>query len=172
MRTNVIVVMLAALVLTVGCASARITSVASQPYTGPRISSIAISPGGGVLGEAVGVELFNLGFQVIDPGQTAQIVGRVNATDIEIGQPQDIAALRGAGADAVLIVKAVNGYDGNPTSASARMIGLADGNIVAGLSWQNGSCGEEGSPCDRSRRRNTAAAAVTIAQELRRRLTR
>jgi hypothetical protein len=105
MHTKAIALLLAALVLTIGCASARITSVASQPYTGSRIASIAISPGGGVLDEAVGAELFNLGFRVIDPGQTAQSVGRVNAADIEIGQPQDIAALRGAGADAVLIVK-------------------------------------------------------------------
>jgi hypothetical protein len=171
MRKNAIVMVIATMVLSGGCASARVTSAAPQAYAGPRIGAIAISPGGGVLGEAVGVELFNLGFRVLDPGQTAQIVGRVNATDIEIGEPRNVAALRAAGADAVLIVKAVNGYDGNPTSASARMIGLANGDIVAGLSWQNGSCGAEGSPCDRSRRKNAATAAVTIAQELRQRLT-
>jgi hypothetical protein len=49
------------------------------------------------------------------------------------------------------------------------MIGLANGDIVAGLSW-HGSCGAEGSPCDRSHRKNTAAAAVSIAQDLRGRL--
>ena len=70
-----------ALVLALGCAGSRVSQSVSQPYKGPRIKAIALSPGGGVLGDAVGVELFNRGFSIIDPGEAGRLLGRSDLSE-------------------------------------------------------------------------------------------
>lgn len=154
-----------------GCASSKITqSITAPPNAGPLIKIIAISPGGGVLGEAVGVELFNLGYTIVDPGQTMQIAGRYSLSEFELGQPKSLEVLRDEKIDALLIVKGTSGYDGRPQNATARVVSTHTGQIVAGLSWQNGWGGQEGSMADRMKRKDVAGAAREIAQGLRRSL--
>jgi hypothetical protein len=72
------------LVLAVGCAESKVSQSVGQPYKGPRVKSIAISPGGGVLGDAVGVELFNKGFSVVDSGEAGRLLGRSELSELEI----------------------------------------------------------------------------------------
>ena len=151
-----------------GCASSKVTqSIVVPPNSGPPIKIIAISPGGGVLGEAVGVELFNLGYTIVDPGQTMQIAGRYNLSEIELGQPKSLDVLREEKIDALLVVKGTSGYDGRPQSASARVVSTATGQIVAAVSWQNGWGGQEGSMADRQKRKDVVGAAREIAKGLR-----
>src|SRR5713101_1560573 len=104
-----------------GCATSKVVSSIGTPYSGPRIKSIAISPGGGVLAEAVGVELFNLGYRVIDPGQMERLVGRSNVSEFEIGTPKSLEALHAEGIDALLIVKSTTRSTGRTDAASVRL---------------------------------------------------
>ena len=63
----------------------------------------------GVAGDALAIELFNRGFNVVDPNQTASILGNVGLTEFEITTKQAFAALSDRGIDAVLTVRVVNG---------------------------------------------------------------
>lgn len=148
------------------CASSQISQTAVRPYRGPKPSSIALSPGGGVLGEAIGLELFNRGYTVVDPDETARMVGRSDLTEFEVSQAAGLEALRDKGIDALLVVKTVAGYDGRPQSATARLTATADGQIISAVTWQNGWGGLEGSPADRTMRKDVAEAAREIVSAL------
>ena len=52
------------------CATARIAQSPRGSYAGPPILTIAFAPGGGALADAIGVELFNDGINVVDSNQT------------------------------------------------------------------------------------------------------
>ena len=160
----------AALLVTVllmwSCASSQVSQTSQRPYTGPKPSSIALSPGGGVLGEAIGLELFNRGYTVVDPDETARMVGRSDLSEFEVSQAAGLSALRDKGIDALLVVKSVAGNDGRPQSATARLTATNDGQIISAVTWQNGWGGVEGSPADRTMRRDVAEAAREIVNAL------
>jgi hypothetical protein len=99
-------------------------------------------PGGGLLADAVAVELSSRGFTVIDPGATSSLMVRLNLNEVEITQPQGLSKLRGQGVDAVLVVRGAGGYDQQPQSASARMSSTENGTLLAGVTWQNGLGGK------------------------------
>lgn len=157
-------------VLLVGCAGARLTQTVRPAYTGPPITSIALSPGGGPLADAIGAELFNHGITIIDPERTAQIIGRVGLSEFQILSPESYDALKDAGIDALLVVKAVMAADGTPENASVRITSTHTQNVIAGLSWQNGWGGQRGSIADRTMRKNLAEAAAQIAEALAKRI--
>lgn len=152
--------------LLVACASSQVSmhSVGSKPAH--QIQAIAMAPGGGLLADAVAVELANRGFTVIDPAATSNLLVRLNLTEIEIARPAGLAKLKDQGVDAYLVVRAAAGWDGRPESASARMNSTQTGQVLAGVTWQNGWGGMPGSPADRVMRRNLTDAANEIANAL------
>ena len=125
-----------------------------------------MAPGGGLLADAVAVELANRGFTVIDPATTSNLLIRLNVTEIEVAQPEGLAKLNTQGIDAYLVVRAAGGSDGRPESASARMNSTQTGQVLAGVTWQNGWGGRAGSPADRVMRKNLSEAANEIASAL------
>jgi hypothetical protein len=129
-------------------------------------------PGGGLLADAVGVELSSRGFTIIDPAATSSMMVRLNMNEVEIAQPVGLSKFKGQGIDALLVVRGAGGYDDQPQSASARMSSTENGALIAGVTWQNGFGGEAGSIMDRVMRKGLSQAAREIADQLVARITR
>jgi hypothetical protein len=125
-----------------------------------------MAPSGGIFADAIAVSLFNHGFQVIDTSEMSNLMVRLNLNEVELMQPQSLSAVRDAGIDVILSVKTVGGYDGKPQSASVRLNSTKNGEIVTGLSWQNGWGGTPGSWADRAQRKDIADAADEIAKRI------
>ena len=153
-------------VFLVGCASSKISSAPIASRAKHQVKVIAFSPGGGLLSDAVGVELANRGFTVIDSSTTSNMMIRLNLIEIEISRPEGLAKLKDQGIDALLVVRGGGGYDQNPQSASARMNSTHNGQVLAGATWQNGYGGQAGSPADRVMRKGLSDAASEIAAAL------
>jgi len=134
------------------------------------ITRLAIAPGSGLLGDAIGLELFNRGLTVVDADESKAIMGRVGLKEFEIVEAQGLAALHEKGIEAVLIVKSNFAPDGVPESATIRIINTASGKLIVGIVWQNAWGGERGSPLDRMARKSLPGAAKDISEELLRRL--
>ena len=153
-----------------GCSGSKLSETIRTDYSGPPVTAIAISPGGGPFADAVGVELFNDGLTVLDADQTQGIIGRAGLTDLQVASPTSYEALSEAGADALLVVKAVMASDGSPESASVRLTSTHTSDVIAGLTWQNGWGGMRGSIADRTMRKNLAEAAGQIADGIMKRI--
>jgi hypothetical protein len=148
----------------ISCASAKVSQ--SRGHIKPDLV-IALAPSGGVLAEAIGIELFNKGFTVIDTAQMSNLMLRYNMTELELSKPQNLKALKEEGIDGILTVKSVTGYDGKPQSATVRINSTkAWSEIIAGVSWQNGWGGRQGSLADRSKRKDITGAAKQIVRAL------
>jgi len=92
---------------------------------------------------------------------------RLNLNEIEITRPGGLAKLKDQGIDAFLVVRGGGGYDGQLQSASARMNSTHNGQVLAGVTWQNGfDFGAAGSPADRVMRKGLMEAASEIATAL------
>jgi hypothetical protein len=143
-----------------------------KPYAGPPIRVVALSPGAGILQEAVGVELFNRDFTIVESSETAEIAGRFQLSEFEVSGSVGLAALREKNIDALLIVKSASGTDGRPQSATAKLISTRTSEVISTVSWQNGWGGQEGSILDRSKRKDVNGAAKEIAAALVRNLSR
>ena len=153
-----------------GCSSAKVSRMQRlKPLTHP-VNTISIAPSGGVLADAVGIELFSNGVNVIDTQQISNLMIRENLNEIELMKPQNLTKLREAGAEAFLTVRSVGGYDGKPQSASVRLVSTMTGELVCGVSWQNGRGGAQGSPADSMMRKDIVGAAKQITRELLRQL--
>ena len=105
-----------------GCASSKVSTLPVSSQTKHTVKVIAFAPGGGLLADAVGVELLNRGFTVIDSTTTSSMMIRLNLNEVEITRPEGLAKLKDQGIDAFLVVRGGGGYDQQPQSASARMI--------------------------------------------------
>jgi len=152
------------LLFLISCASSKVSL--SRGYIPPDLV-IALAPSGGVLADAIGVELFNKGFTVIDTAQMSNLMVRYNMTEIELSKPQNLKALKEEGIDGILTVKSVTGYDGKPQSATVRINSTkAWSEIIVGVSWQNGWGGRQGSILDRSKRKDITGAAKEIVRVL------
>jgi hypothetical protein len=149
-----------------GCASSKVSSLPVANQAKHAVKVIAFAPGGGLLADAVGVELSNRGFTVIDSSTTSSMMVRLNLNEIEITRPEGLAKLKDQGIDAFLTVRAGGGYDALPQSASARMNSTHNGQVLAGVTWQNGFGGVAGSPADRVMRKGLNEAATEIANAL------
>jgi hypothetical protein len=129
---------LALVVLSISCASSKVSQTINTTYSGPKIKTIALSPGGAVLGDAIGVELFNRGFTVVDPTEAGTLLGRRDLTEFEIATTPNLQTLSSKGVDALLVVKSANASDGKPQSASVRLTSTKTQQLAAAVSWQNG----------------------------------
>jgi len=150
----------------VGCASSKM-SVSRNPIALPQeVKKIALMPSGGPLADAIGIELLNYGYEIIDTTTVTGYMARYNLDEIELSMPQNITKLSDDGIDCILIVKSVAGYDGRPESASSKLVSTADGQLIVGVTWQNGKGGAQGSPADGMMRSNLSQAAKAISRGL------
>lgn len=146
------------------CGGSKVTKVGS-PSSEP-IKVIALDQGGGLFADAVGIQLANKGYVVLDTATTARLVMRLNLNEIEVNTPQGLGKMAEEGVDAYLVVKGAAGHDGQPESASARVSSTRSGRILAGVTWQNGWGGQAGSMADRTMRKGVNEAAEEIAGAL------
>jgi hypothetical protein len=152
-------------ILATGCAIQSVE--VSRPTSAPikPIRKIALMPGGGVLAEAVGVQLMASGFDIFDMTSRTAASGRINDAEIEVTSPSNLKSLAAEyGVDGVLIVKTISGYDDKPNSAVARVLDTRTGSVLAGVTWQNGKGGAAGSPADNLMRTDVSSAAKKIAE--------
>ena len=164
-RRNTLLAIVSTLILA-ACASSKISTMPVVGGLTHSVKSIAMAPDGGLLADAVAVDLSNRGFNIIDSATTSRMMVRLNLNEIEITRPEGLAKLRDQGIDAFLIVRAAAGYDQQPTSASARINSTHTGRVLAGITWQNGWGGQAGSIADRQHRKGLAEAASEIADAL------
>jgi len=147
-------------------ASCSSPSVSNSIGIIPKNFIVALAPSGGVLAEAIGIELFNRGYQVFDTKEFSNMMIRYNMTEIELAKPDNLNKLRDMGINAILTVKSVTGYDGKPQSASVRINSTNNWKVIAGVSWNNGWGGRAGSIADRTMRVDISGAASQIVNQL------
>lgn len=164
-RRNTVLAIVSTLILA-ACASSKISTVPVVGGVTHSVKSIAMAPDGGLLADAVAVDLSNRGFSIIDSATTSKMMVRLNLNEVEITRPEGLVKLREQGIDAFLTVRAAAGYDQQPTSASARINSTHTGRVLAGITWQNGWGGQEGSIADRQHRKGLVEAATEIADAL------
>jgi len=148
------------------CAAPQVNVVRSKAPLESPVHTIALMPSGGILADAIGLELLRFGFNVIDTGKISGLMIRDNLNEIEITQPQNLSRLFSDGIDAVILVKSVAGYDERPQSASVKIVHTKTGQLLAGANWQNGRGGAQGSPADQGARVDLVVAAQQIANAL------
>jgi hypothetical protein len=73
------------------CASSKVSSLPVSSQAKHTVKVIAFSPGGGLLADAVGVELSNRGFTVIDSATMSSMMIRLDLSEIEITRPEGLA---------------------------------------------------------------------------------
>lgn len=146
-----------------GCATAVMNVSRNSNQPPQKINKIALLPSGGALADAIGIELLNGGYQIIDTTAVTGYMARYNLNEIELTMPQNISKLSGDGIDTILVVKTVAGYDGRPESATAKIVATSTGQVIVGVTWQNGKGGAQGSPADGIMRSNLSKAAKSIA---------
>ncbi len=147
------------------CAGAKLNETIRNPYSGPPIQNIAIDPRGGVMGDQIAMELVDRGINVFDSDQTAQLALR-RGEEFHINSPEGYEKLREGGVDALLVVKAMIGWDGKPQIVMARLISTHTSDVITDLSWQNGWGGDFGSVADRTMRKSVVEAARQISELL------
>ena len=135
------------------------------PLTTP-IHSIALDPQGGILSDAIGIELIKHGFEIVDPARFTNLLVRLNLAEVEVSEPKNLVRLGSEGIDAVLSVDSGPGYDGRPSTASVRVSATVSGQVVRGVIWDNGRAGELRSPADLDARVGVSEAAHQIADAL------
>ncbi len=166
MKNHFVLTIVSAVFWLNGCGLSKISTLPVINGVSHSVQSIALAPEGGLLAEAVGIELSNKGYEVIDASATSKLLARLNMNELEIANPQMLGKLKEKGIDAYLTVKGVGGYDGNVTSATARVTSTHSQKIIAGIIWQNAWGGAPGSPADGIMRKRLVGAAQEIAEAL------
>jgi hypothetical protein len=123
------------LLVTAACAS---PATRTSPYVATAtdtVSLMALSPGGGVLGDAVAAKLAEQGFGVMPADATAALMQRQGLSTFELPQLGGLSFLRANGIDAVLIVRGPEA--GAPVeSARATVLRVSDGRAIAESQWR------------------------------------
>ena len=169
MRQNSFLILLLAVLLS-ACASSKMSVTTNSQVSAQPFSRLAIAPRSGVLGEALGVELFNSGITVVDANEALTIIRRIGLKEFDLTSAQGYAALRASGIEAILATKSIDAADDTLESASVWITSTVSGEIIAGVTWQNGWGGRRGSIADRSMRKNLSEAAREIAGEIMKRV--
>ena len=126
---------------------------------------------GGVLAEAVGIQLSLHGFNIVDANQTTSLLVRLNLSEFELATARGLDKLKDVGIDAYMTIKGVGSYDNQLESATVRVTSTHTGQIISGLTWQNGYGCVPTSPCDRLMRKGLAETASSLARRLAKNLT-
>jgi len=164
------IILLGLAIIFCGCSSPSIRVSRSPGVLPQQIKKIALLPSGGVLADAIGVELLRHGYEIIDTATITSMMARWNLTELELVEPQNIRKLADKNIDTILLVKAVAGYDNRPESASVKLVSTTSGQVIIGATWQNGKGGSRGSPADGIMRVNLSDAAQQIAEGIGRNL--
>lgn len=154
-------------VVLAGCSSATVSNVAAPDTMPHEVRSIALAPSGGPLADAIGIELVGQGYSVIDTAQTSTLLLRTNANENELMVPSSLRSMKAQGIDAVLNVRTISNPEGQPQSATVRLNSTHTGQVLLGLSWQNGWGGLHGSIADRVMTSDVVDAAKTISNQIR-----
>ena len=148
----------AVVVLLSGCVSSKLTRLPVIATPSAPVETVALNPSGGIMAEAIGVELFAYGFGILDTESTSRLIGQSGLVDFLILQESAVSA--------VLDIVWYPGYDGRPNAVVAKIVDTLTGNLIAGVSWQNGRAGAQGSPADNIARKGMNEAAAEIAGAL------
>ena len=148
------------------CSTAKISTLPISSQATHLVRSIAMAREGGLLAEAIGIELANRGYVIIDSSSTSKLLIRLNMDEFEVSTPQGLDKLKAKGIDAYLTIKTAGAYDGQIEGASARATSTHTGRIIAGVSWQNGWGGQAGSIADRQMRKGLSEVAQEISTSL------
>lgn len=150
----------------VACGTApTVSNISNQKPISP-IKTIALSSSGGMLADAIGVELSNRGFSVFDGQSTNALAARIGMDEFEMSRPEGMFKLKQRGIDAYISVKSSSGYDGRPDSASVRVNETETGKVIAGVIWQNGHNGMRGSMADSGARSGLVDTAAQITDSI------
>lgn len=149
-----------------GCVPQQVSASFSPSVSQQKVRTIALSPSGGPLADAIGVKLLRYGFRVFDTGHISNLMVRQNLNEIELSQPQNLRLLKEQGIDALLHVRTIAGYDGRPDSAAVKLTSTENGQILAGVSWENRRAGARGSAAEGFARVGLEQAAEKITETL------
>ena len=139
---------LRAMVESMSTPSSLTTLPAPQDQPSTPITTIYVGGSGGILAEAIGLEIAHYGFAVVSEAIPRNGVAPdegIGVLDIEW-----TAAL----------------HDGNPNTVIAKVTAPGSGVMLAGVSWTNARAGAAGSPADVMVRKTTVTAAQEIAAGL------
>ncbi len=70
-------VLIFVLLILASCAGSKVSTVGMLSSPTHAVRSIAMAPSGGLLADAIAVELFNRGYTVIDSNETTGLCGRI-----------------------------------------------------------------------------------------------
>jgi hypothetical protein len=154
------------------CVPAKVSTIGNLAPLPHPVSRLALAPSGGILADAVGIALLGDGFDIVDTQQTSTWMLRANLDEFELMKPENLGRLGEQGIDALVVLRTVAGYDNKPQSATVRIVSTKTSSLVAGLSWQNGRGGAQGSGADADMRKDVVDAAAQISKELVRQLRR
>jgi hypothetical protein len=157
------------LLILVGCGGSKMSVMQNTKPLSQSVNRIAIALGSGAFGDAIGIELFNMGFQIVDSNQVAGIADKAGLKESELFTPKGYATFRAEGIEVIIISKAVS-VGSTPESANVKAFETISGNLIAGITWQNAWGGQRGSVADRTMRKNISEAAQDITRELSSRL--
>ena len=76
-RISKLSIALVSLVAVAGCASSKLSTIPVSGRVSAPVKVMALDPGGGLLADAVGVELSNRGFTVLDSATTSKLMARL-----------------------------------------------------------------------------------------------
>ena len=77
-----VVFIVTTIVLLSACAGSKISTLPVSSTVSHPINAIALAPEGGLLAEAVGIELSNRGYTIIDAATTSRMLVRLNMDEI------------------------------------------------------------------------------------------
>jgi len=149
-----------------GCSSSKVSTLPAASESSHAVKSIAMSPKGGPMTDAIAVELSNKGFEVIDSSSMIKLLDRLNMSELDISKPQGMAKLQAQGIDAYFTARGVIAKDGRPINGTARLTSVHTGKVLAAVSWENGWGGQAGSIADRTMRKGVTEAAAEITNAL------
>jgi len=164
------ILLLCVIVVLAGCSGYSVSAVSRTASPVPA-GQIGMAPGGGELADAISVELFQRGFDVVESTKIQQLEITDNNAEINILRPDNLQKLGEQGIKTILMVKSIPGYDGKPQSATVRIVRTDTGQMIAAVNWQNGYGGRFFSLADRVMRSDTQDAAREIADQLSKKLT-
>ncbi|MFQ5490466.1 MAG: FlgO family outer membrane protein [Phycisphaerae bacterium] len=149
------------------CAGTKTTFLRIQGRPDHAVRKIALNPSGGILADAIGMELLNRGFTVIDTQDTSNLFIRLGMEELEVMEPQQLRKLRDEyDIDAVLAVRAATTDSQLIVAASVRLISTHTGGVLGGLGWENAKGGGVGSAADHMVKKGVTDAAREIVKGL------
>lgn len=154
-----------------GCATSKLSKSKVRLGSSHPVKVIALAPDGGLMADAIGIELYNHGIRVVDSNETTEIMIQSDISNLKYLERKNLRILKDSGIDGYLTVKVVFMSDGKPSSVSARLSSTHTGELLAGVSWQAGWGGMYGSIAHNIMSQNVNDAAEEIAKELVERLS-